>query len=84
MHRRTPSYDGPTARVTFKAPRALPFGQVLKLVGSHHELGEWELTDAPGECSQPPFEGQPDDHSLRGRRAAARTAPSPPSVAALA
>ncbi|PSC71872.1 Carbohydrate binding module family 20 [Micractinium conductrix] len=47
VHRRTPSYDGPTARVTFKAPRALPFGQVLKLVGSHHELGEWELTDAP-------------------------------------
>lgn len=41
------AWAGPTARVTFRVKRQLPFGQLLKLVGGHHALGEWEVADAP-------------------------------------
>ncbi|KAL4440564.1 hypothetical protein ABPG75_003565 [Micractinium tetrahymenae] len=41
------AWTGPTARVTFTIKRQLPFGQVLKVVGGHYALGEWEISDAP-------------------------------------
>lgn len=44
------AWSDPTARVTFKAKRQLPFGQLLKLVGGHDALGEWDIAEAPGEA----------------------------------
>lgn len=44
---RKTTWDGPTARVTFKAKRTLPFGQVLKLVGGHPAMGDWDCAEAP-------------------------------------
>jgi hypothetical protein len=40
---------GPTAAVTFKTRKQLPYGQVLKLVGSMPAMGEWDCDSAPGE-----------------------------------
>ena len=36
-----------TARVTFQTVHRLPFGQVLKLVGTGRELGDWDVSKAP-------------------------------------
>ncbi|KAI3433331.1 hypothetical protein D9Q98_003149 [Chlorella vulgaris] len=38
---------GPTAAVTFKTRKQLPYGQVLKLVGSMPAMGEWDCDSAP-------------------------------------
>lgn len=38
----------PTASLTFKTQRSLPFGQVLKLVGEARVMGEWDCEKAPG------------------------------------
>jgi len=46
---KTATWQGPTARVTFKAHRKLPFGQVLKVVGGHRAMGDWDVAAAPGE-----------------------------------
>ena len=45
----TAEAGGPTADVTFKSVRRVAFGQVLKVVGSHPELGNWDAKAAPGE-----------------------------------
>lgn len=59
------AWAGPTARVTFRVKRQLPFGQLLKLVGGHHALGEWEVADAPGEAARPRFAGRGDHCGAR-------------------
>lgn len=38
-----------TASVTFRASHHLTFGQVLKVVGSAPQLGDWDCDKAPGE-----------------------------------